>query len=193
MMIDNFHQIVIIYVVNKLKEGNMSDCLLLNADAQPVSLVPLSAIDWQSAIRYIWLDKVRVLHEYEDWKVHSPSQSISVPAVLMLNEYWQPTSRVRFNRKWVFLRDNYICQYCHKDLTVKECTIDHVVPVSKGGKTVWHNVVTACYSCNNNKGNKSEPRPRVKPQQPDYWMLANNRKKRELQVRHPSWLNYIDG
>jgi len=42
----------------------MVDTLLLNADAQPVSLVPLSAIDWQSAIRYIWLDKVKILHEY---------------------------------------------------------------------------------------------------------------------------------
>jgi len=171
----------------------MSDCLLLNADAQPVSMVPLSAIDWQSAIRYIWLDKVKVLHEYEDWVVKSPSHSIAVPAVIMLNDYWQPTARVRFNRKWVFLRDNYQCQYCHKDLTSKECTIDHVVPVSKGGKTVWHNVVTACYSCNNNKGNKSEPRPKVLPKQPDYWLLANNRKKRELHVSHQSWLNYIDG
>lgn len=170
----------------------MTDCLLLNADAQPISMVPLSAIDWQSAIRYIYLDKVRVLHEYEDWQVHSPSRSIAVPAVIMLKEYWQPTARVRFNRRWVFLRDNYKCQYCHKELTPKECTIDHVVPVSKGGKTVWHNVVTACRPCNNNKGNNSTPLPRVKPHQPDYWLLASNRKKRDLQISHPSWLNYIN-
>jgi hypothetical protein len=170
----------------------MSNTLLLNADGQPISMVPLSAIDWQSAIRYIWLDKVKVLHEYENWSVHSPNHTIKVPAVIMLKEYWRPKSRVRFNRKWVFLRDNYTCQYCHDTLTPKQCTIDHVVPVSKGGKTTWHNVVTACYSCNNSKGNRMEIRPKVQPEQPNYWMLASNRKKREFQVPHESWLNYID-
>lgn len=171
----------------------MSDTLLLNANAQPLSVVPLSAIDWQSAIRYIWLDKVRILHEYEDWEVHSPTHTIRVPAVIMLNEYWQPKNRVRFNRKWVFLRDNYTCQYCTKELSPKQCTIDHVVPVSKGGKTTWHNVVTACYECNNNKGNNAKIRPAQPPEMPNYWILANNRKKKEWQVPHPSWLDYLDG
>ena len=171
----------------------MPNTLLLNADAQPMSLVPLSAIDWQSAIRYIWLDKVKVLHEYEDWKIHSPTHVMNVPAVIMLNEYWQPKARVRFNRKWVFLRDNYTCQYCGDNLTVNQCTIDHVVPISKGGKTTWHNVVTACYPCNNSKGNNPKIRPKVEPEMPNYWMLATNRKKKNWQVPHESWLNYIDG
>jgi 5-methylcytosine-specific restriction endonuclease McrA len=166
--------------------------LLLNADAQPVSLVPLSAIDWQSAIRYIWLDKVKVLHEYEDWQVHSPSRTMNVPAVIMLRDYWKPTARVRFNRKWVFLRDNYKCQYCYLELRPNQCTIDHVVPISKGGKTTWHNVVTACYECNNSKGNDIRIRPKVLPEQPNYWLLANNRKKKEWNFPHASWINYIE-
>lgn len=170
----------------------MPNTLLLNADAQPMSLVPLSAIDWQSAIRYIWLDKVKVLHEYENWKIHSPTHTMNVPAVIMLNEYWQPKARVRFNRKWVFLRDNYTCQYCGDQLNVSQCTIDHVVPVSKGGKTTWHNVVTACYPCNNSKGNNPKIRPKVDPEMPNYWMLATNRKKKNWQVPHESWLNYLD-
>jgi 5-methylcytosine-specific restriction endonuclease McrA len=170
----------------------MPNTLLLNANAQPMSLVPLSAIDWQSAIRYIWLDKVKVLHEYEDWKIHSPTQTMNVPAVIMLNEYWQPKARVRFNRKWVFLRDNYTCQYCNETLTPSQCTIDHVVPVSKGGKTTWHNVVTACYPCNNSKGNNPKIRPKVEPEQPNYWMLASNRKRKDWTVPHKSWLDYLD-
>jgi len=170
----------------------MANTLLLNADAQPLSIVPLSAIDWQSAVRYIWLDKVRVLHEYEDWEIRSPSKTMRVPAVIMLNEYWQPKNRVRFNRRWVFLRDNYTCQYCNEELTPRQCTIDHVVPVSKGGKTTWHNVVTACYGCNNSKGNNSKIRPASDPEQPNYWMLANNRKRKEWNVPHSSWLDYLD-
>jgi hypothetical protein len=35
--------------------------LLLNADMQPVSLLPLSTVDWQEAVRYLVLDKVEVL------------------------------------------------------------------------------------------------------------------------------------
>lgn len=171
----------------------MSDTLLLNADAQPLSVVPLSVIDWQSAVRYIWLDKVRVLHEYEDREIHSPTVTMRIPAVIMLREYWRPKNRVRFNRKWVFLRDEYTCQYCNKELAPKECTIDHVVPVSKGGKTTWHNVVTSCYECNHNKGNNIKIRPAQDPEAPSYWVLAGNRKKKEWNVPHPSWLNYLDG
>lgn len=167
------------------------DTLLLNADGQPISLVPLSAIDWQSAVRYIWLGKVNVLEEYNDWEIHSPSYTMKVPAVIMLKDYWKPKSMVRFNKKWVFLRDNYTCQYCGKELHAKECTLDHVVPISKGGKTVWHNVVTACQPCNQEKADKVEPRPMSVPVKPDYWLLANNRKKKSWSVPHQSWLNYI--
>jgi len=100
----------------------MSDCLLLNADAQPVSLVPLSAIDWQSAIRYIWLDKVKVLHEYEDREIHSPSRTMKIPAVIMLNEYWQPKNRVRFNRKWY----SYVI-ITHANIVLKNSQYENVL------------------------------------------------------------------
>jgi hypothetical protein len=33
--------------------------------------------------------------------------------------------------------------------------MDHIIPSSKAGKTNWHNVVTACHSCNNKKGDRS--------------------------------------
>ena len=40
--------------------------LLLNADAQPVSLCPLSTISWQNAVKAYFLDKVRIIESYED-------------------------------------------------------------------------------------------------------------------------------
>ena len=49
----------------------MSDVLVLNADAQPVSYLPLSAIQWKEAITYMCLDKVTVLDWYDDWVVRS--------------------------------------------------------------------------------------------------------------------------
>ncbi len=49
------------------------DTLVLNKDAQPISILPLSAIGWQEAIKYMWLDRVHVLEWYDDWIVRSPT------------------------------------------------------------------------------------------------------------------------
>ena len=62
----------------------MSDTLLLNADAQPVSYLPLSAIQWKEAVIYLWMDKVNVLEWYDDWIVRSSTWETRVPAVIML-------------------------------------------------------------------------------------------------------------
>ena len=57
-------------------------------------------------------------------------------------------------KKNVGFRDLNTCQYCAKKLSHSETTIDHVVPVSKGGQLIWGNVVASCRDCNNKKGNK---------------------------------------
>ena len=41
-----------------------------------------------------------------------------------------------------------VCHYCEKQITPKELTMDHVVPISRGGKSTKGNVVTACRDCN---------------------------------------------
>lgn len=51
----------------------------------------------------------------------------------------------------IFKRDDFTCQYCGSRGRL-EC--DHVIPVSKGGKTKPQNLVTACFSCNRSKGSK---------------------------------------
>lgn len=59
--------------------------LLLNADMQPISLLPLSIVDWQEAIRYMVLEKADVLEWYDDWVVRSARWETRVPAVLLLS------------------------------------------------------------------------------------------------------------
>jgi 5-methylcytosine-specific restriction endonuclease McrA len=73
----------------------------------------------------------------------------------------------------------------------KEATLDHVMPVSKGGKTTWENCVTACAPCNATKADKVGPKPFVKPYKPDYYNLVNKRKKLAFAVRHDEWLQYL--
>jgi 5-methylcytosine-specific restriction enzyme A len=43
------------------------------------------------------------------------------------------------------------CNYCLKSLTKDECTMDHVVPMVRGGRSTKGNVVIACKDCNNLK------------------------------------------
>jgi len=47
-----------------------------------------------------------------------------------------------------------ICHYCGKKFAPKELTMDHIVPVSKGGKTTKGNVVVCCKECNTAKKSK---------------------------------------
>lgn len=169
----------------------MADTLLLNSDAQPASWLPLSTLTWQDAIKYMVLDKARVLEWHDGWIVRSARWETPVPAVMMLTEYMKPKMTVRFSKGNVFLRDRYTCQYCSDKLEKRECTLDHVLPVSHGGKTTFDNTVTACGPCNASKGNNKKIKPLTKPQKPDYWELVNKRKQLDFQVRHPSWLDYI--
>jgi 5-methylcytosine-specific restriction endonuclease McrA len=169
----------------------MSDTLVLNADGQPVSFLPLSVINWQDAIRYMVLDKADVLAWHDDWIVHSATWETPVPSVIMLREYMKAKTTVRFSRSNVYLRDNGHCQYCGSHIERKVSTLDHVQPVSKGGKTTWENTVTACAPCNANKADKHW-KPRIKPYKPDYYELVNKRKKQPFQVRHEGWLQFMN-
>lgn len=53
-------------------------------------------------------------------------------------------------RRYILMRDNNKCGYCGKKAT----TLDHIKPVSKGGKNTWENLVAACAKCNNVKADK---------------------------------------
>lgn len=55
-------------------------------------------------------------------------------------------------RKLIFERDFYRCINCG---THKSLSIDHIVPVSKGGGNEIKNLQTLCATCNSSKGNKS--------------------------------------
>lgn len=169
----------------------MSHTLLLNADAQPVSYLPLSAIQWKHAVTYLWLDKVNVLAWYDDWIVRSSSWETRVPAVIMLKEMQRRKAKPRFSKQNLYIRDLYTCQYCNTPYSKSGLTLDHVLPLSKGGKTNWENIVAACGPCNSCKGNKINMKPIKQPFAPTYYQLVNNRKQLEMQIAHPSWSAYL--
>ena len=132
---------------------NSCPALVLNADYQPLSYFPLSTWIWKDALKAVFLNRVNVVSEY-DQEVRSPSTKFKLPSVVSLKDYIPLPEKVAFTRFNVFLRDKFICQYCLNSFKVEHLTFDHVIPRSKGGKTVWSNVVTSCRRCNTLKGNR---------------------------------------
>lgn len=170
----------------------MSDTLVINADGQPVSYLPLSIVQWKEAILYMYHDKCDVLEWYDDWVVRSQHWETRVPAVIMLKDYLRRTRNPRFSKTNVYLRDMYQCQYCHDAVTNKTATMDHVLPISLGGKTTWDNIVTACSPCNNKKGNTVKMKPYYKPYQPGYYELVRKRKQLGIDyIKHESWKPWL--
>jgi 5-methylcytosine-specific restriction endonuclease McrA len=122
--------------------------LVLNLDHSPVAVVTV-----QKALVLIFLEKVSCLSSYDTLVVRTVNREFKYPAVIRLNEYKNiPYKGVLLNRNNLFKRDGNECQYCGSK---KMLTIDHVIPKSKGGKTNWSNLVTACHRCNVQKGDKS--------------------------------------
>ena len=86
--------------------------------------------------------------------VHSASLRMPMPEVIRLRRFISlPYRPIPFCRKNIMLRDGCCCQYCGAHLPPDQLTLDHVIPISRGGKDTWSNVVTACKQCNHKKGN----------------------------------------
>ena len=143
--------------------------LLLNA-----SYEPLRVITWQKAIVLLVKGKVEVIASY-DRRIRGVRISLVLPSVLRLVRRVRVARRfhqVPFSRSNIYLRDKYRCQYCAKRFRASELTFDHVVPVSRGGRQVWENIVTCCIDCNRKKGGRTPREARLtlvrQPRRPSY-------------------------
>ena len=168
--------------------------LVLNADYRPLSYFPLSVWSWQDAVKAVFRDTVTILSEY-DRTVRSPSHEFKLPSVIVLKDYVAAARKPAFTRYNVFLRDEWRCQYCSRKARTSELTFDHVIPKSRGGKTSWPNIVTACRTCNIAKGHKlpGECRmyPVMEPRQPTVFELQDKGRKFPPNFLHKSWGDFL--
>lgn len=126
--------------------------LLLNSSYEPMRVV-----SWQKAL-ILWLQDKAEIIEYHQVFAKSVRASFQLPSVLKLREYVRPRNAngpVRFCREHVYIRDNYTCQYCGHHYPTKMLTLDHVLPAAQKGAKSWTNIVTACRTCNQKKGNRT--------------------------------------
>jgi len=165
--------------------------LVLNADFRPLSYYPLSLWSWQETVKAVFLDRVEVVSSY-DTLIHSPTFEMRLPSVVSLKSYVAQDRPPAFTRFNLFLRDSFACQYCGRG---EDLTFDHVIPRSRGGRTTWENIVTACSPCNLAKGGRT-PReagvtPYRAPRRPTMYELQDHGRRFPPNHLHESWLDYL--
>lgn len=141
--------------------------LVLNATYEPINVCTV-----RRATVLVLKSKAEVL-ERGKGVLRSERLAVERPVVIRLITYVKvprDVHRRKITRKAVLARDSWTCQYCgqHKP----GLTVDHVIPRSRGGESVWENIVAACASCNRRKGNRlpreasMHPKRRPKPPGP---------------------------
>ena len=139
--------------------------LVLNATFEPINVCTV-----RRATVLILKAKAELLERGEG-KLHSEWMTLERPIVIRLITYVRvprDAHRRKITRKAVLARDSWTCQYCGS--TKPGLTVDHVIPRSRGGKSVWENIVASCASCNRRKGNRLpreiQMHPRSSPRPP---------------------------
>src|SRR6516162_7708717 len=160
--------------------------LVLNADFRPMSYFPLSLLRWEDAVHAVFNDRVSIVAEYDTW-VRSASTRIRLPSVVALRKYQPAARRVAFTRFNVFLRDRFTCQYCGEAFPASALTFEHVIPRSRGGRTTWSNIVTACMPCNTGKAASTRIKPRRPPKEPTLNELLAAKRAFPSDYLHESW------
>lgn len=128
------------------------DTLVLSTAYQP-----LAHVSWQQAMGMWASGRAEIIEEYDNRFVNTVNKNFKMPSVIRFikNVFKRYNHKnIKFSRRNVFLRDRGKCQYCTKSLSEANFTLDHVVPVSKGGKKEWENIVTCCSFCNQKKRNR---------------------------------------
>lgn len=124
-----------------------SEVLVLNSDFEP-----LNVCNARRALVMVILGKAEVLHHRPE-PIRTVDATLAAPSVVKLRYHVKrPVPELKLSRRTIFARDRYTCQYC--GATVKDLTVDHVIPRRHGGSTSWDNLVTACRRCNMKKGDK---------------------------------------
>jgi 5-methylcytosine-specific restriction endonuclease McrA len=146
---------VAVAAARRLTRGRV---LVLNASYEPLNVCTV-----RRALVLILKEKAEVLERGDD-VLRSETMRIDRPEVIRLVSFVRvprDIHRRRITRKAVLARDGWTCQYCGSDRP--SLTVDHVIPRSRGGESVWENIVASCAPCNRKKGNRLPHEIRMHP------------------------------
>lgn len=145
--------------------GSTGRPLILAVD---VTGAPRGWITWQDAISCKATGRVdRELGDFRFTfhggysRLTGERSSVSISSIVALRgrnpRGWKPQSPALSN-PLLFQRDRHLCCYCGSQKRPELLTRDHIVPLSRGGRDHWKNVVTACKPCNQRKGARTPER-----------------------------------
>ena len=143
-----------------------SQVLLLNQNFEPIAICSA-----KRAIVMVWTGKAEII-ETTGHFIHSVSMAFHVPSIVRLLRFIQSRHHwnIQLSKQNILKRDRKICQYC--GASEGYMTVDHVIPRSLGGGETWENLVCACPSCNNRKGDRTLEQAGMKlirkPKKPHY-------------------------
>ena len=133
--------------------------LLLNQTYEPLGTVSVAR-----AVIMTFKDTVTV-EEFDSERVlRSARAEFRVPSVIRRRTYINVRRRREasgMKRLRIYMRDKFRCQYCGEKKAAGELTLDHIMPRSGGGDNSPVNIVTACVSCNNRKGDRTPAEARM--------------------------------
>ena len=144
----------------------MARVLVLNATYEPINVCTL-----RRAAVLLLKEKAELLEQRDGAALHSERMTMERPDVIRLVSYVRvprEAHRRKITRRAVLARDAWTCQYCGSERP--GLTVDHVIPRSRGGESVWENIVASCAPCNRRKGNRLpreiQMHPRTIPRAP---------------------------
>ena len=138
--------------------GDRGRVLVLNASYEPINVCTV-----RRATVLVLKARAEMLEQGEG-ALHSERLELDRPCVIRLVRYVRiprDVHRRKITRKAVLARDAYTCQYCGHEAS--GLTVDHVIPRSRGGESVWENIVASCAPCNRKKGNRMPREARDAP------------------------------
>jgi hypothetical protein len=158
--------------------------------ALDVSGIPRTWISHDDAISYHAKDLVAwtlgdIVARYHGGVQKDGTRSyLETPSIIAVKGHgfdFRKHNRVILSNKTLFARDRNICAYCGGNFSHTKLSRDHIVSKFHGGEDTWMNVVTACYSCNQQKGCKTLKEARMEllyvPYAPNHYehLLLQNR------------------
>lgn len=158
--------------------------------------MPITVLSWKSSIKLVYFRNRSVFPLlWHDKYIRSATIEWRLPSVIMVSVA-NVSPYLSLTRKNVYIRDDYTCQWCGKHYGTSELSIDHVLPVSRGGTNTWRNVVTSCRKCNNQKGNLTgeEYEQRFNKRLLNRPIVANRKvlfKKYLIDDRYEAWSDFI--
>ena len=90
-------------------------------------------------------------NKYDDYNVNYYILSESHTDPARVKKEREKARKLKKTQWWLNQINRGICHYCGKQFKPNELTLDHIVPIARGGTSTAGNVVAACRSCNENK------------------------------------------